>query len=68
MSPSLRDLLEHHVPTDDKERADLEAMRAFAATLPSPFARDQWPAHFTGSAVVATPDSASVLLVLHAKL
>jgi 8-oxo-dGTP pyrophosphatase MutT (NUDIX family) len=65
---TLRELLSAHQPFDEKERADLESMRAFATTLPSPLARDQWPAHFTGSAVVVTPDGARVLLVLHAKL
>ncbi|MDX2009392.1 MAG: NUDIX hydrolase [Myxococcaceae bacterium] len=67
MAP-LDELLAHHHPSDDKERADLEAMRSFARTLTAPFSRDQWPAHFTGSAVVVTPDGAQVLLVLHAKL
>jgi 8-oxo-dGTP pyrophosphatase MutT (NUDIX family) len=67
MTP-LSQLLASHSPGEDKERADLEQMRAFATTLPAPFARDQWPAHFTGSAVVVTPDGAKVLLVLHAKL
>ncbi|MCU0695596.1 MAG: NUDIX hydrolase [Myxococcaceae bacterium] len=67
MAP-LDELLAHHQPSDDKERADLETMRSFARTLPAPFSREQWPAHFTGSAVVVTPDGAKVLLVLHAKL
>lgn len=65
---TLEALLAAHQPTDDKERADLAAMKAFAATLPRPFSRDQFPAHFTGSAVVVTPDGARVCLVLHAKL
>lgn len=65
---TLAALLAAHVPTDDKERADLAAMRDFAASLPEPFSRAQWPAHFTGSAVVVTPDGARVCLVLHAKL
>jgi 8-oxo-dGTP pyrophosphatase MutT (NUDIX family) len=65
---SLVELLQHHVATDDKERADLAMMRDFARTLERPFARDQWPAHFTGSAVVATPDGKRVALVHHAVL
>ncbi len=65
---SLPALLASHQPTDAKEEADLRTMRGFAASLAQPFSRDQWPAHFTGSAVVVTPDGAQVCLVLHAKL
>lgn len=65
---SLLHLLAHHVPADEKERLDLEQQRGFAESLEAPFSRAQWPAHFTGSAVVVTPDGARVLLVLHAKL
>jgi 8-oxo-dGTP pyrophosphatase MutT (NUDIX family) len=65
---SLRELLAAHVPADEKERGDLDRMRSFAVSLASPFSRAQWPAHFTGSAVVVTPDGARVCLVLHAKL
>jgi 8-oxo-dGTP pyrophosphatase MutT (NUDIX family) len=65
---TLVELLAAHAPADDKERADLEAMRAFAASLAEPFSRKQWPGHFTGSAVVVDPPCARVCLVLHAKL
>lgn len=65
---SLLELLAAHHPTDAKEADDLRTMRDFAASLPEPFSRAQWPAHFTGSAVVVTPDGARVCLVLHAKL
>ena len=65
---SLLALLAAHVPTDDKERADLAVMRDFASSLERPFSRDQWPAHFTGSAAVVTPDGARVCLLLHGKL
>lgn len=65
---SLEDLLERHHATDDKERLDLAAMKLFARSLERPFARDQWPAHFTGSAVVVSPDGAKVVMVHHAKL
>jgi 8-oxo-dGTP pyrophosphatase MutT (NUDIX family) len=57
-----------HAPTDGKERADLAAMCVYAATLAEPFSRKQWPAHFTGSAVVVSPDGARVCMVLHGKL
>jgi 8-oxo-dGTP pyrophosphatase MutT (NUDIX family) len=65
---SLGALLARHVPTDDKEREDLERMRAFAAELPRPFSRAQATAHFTGSAVVVDPKGERVLLLHHAKL
>lgn len=65
---NLASLLAAFEPTDDKERVDLDAMRGFAGTLTEPFSRGQWPAHFTGSAVVVTPDGARVCLVMHAKL
>lgn len=64
----LRELLDAHHPTDEKETADLREMRGFAVSLSEPFSRGQWPAHFTGSAVVVTPDGAKVCLLLHAKL
>lgn len=67
-SRTLSALLSAHAPHDEKERADLEALRTFATSLERPFARDQWPAHFTGSSVVVTPEGGRVLLVLHAKL
>jgi 8-oxo-dGTP pyrophosphatase MutT (NUDIX family) len=65
---SLTALLAEHLATDAREAADLEAMREFARTLAQPFSRAQWPAHFTGSAVVVSPDGAQVVLVHHAKL
>lgn len=65
---TLEALLANHVPADDKERVDLESMRSFSTSLAQPFSRDQWPAHFTGSAVVVTPAGDRVCLVLHAKL
>lgn len=65
---TLIEVLATHEAADEKEARDLEEMRAFAKTLPHPFSRAQWPAHFTGSAVVVTPDGAKVCLVLHAKL
>lgn len=65
---NLASLLAAFVPSDEKERLDLEAMRAFAGSLAQPFSRQQWPAHFTGSAVVVSPDGGRVCLLLHAKL
>ncbi|MFT3710719.1 MAG: NUDIX hydrolase [Archangium sp.] len=61
-------LLASHTGADEKERSDLTRMRSFASSLKEPFSRAQWPAHFTGSAVVVTPDGSKVCLVLHAKL
>ncbi len=65
---TLVELLAAHQPADEKETADLRDMRGFAGSLSAPFSREQWPAHFTGSAVVVSPDGAKVCLVLHAKL
>jgi 8-oxo-dGTP pyrophosphatase MutT (NUDIX family) len=65
---TLVELLAAHQPTDEKETADLRELRGFATSLSEPFSRSQWPAHFTGSAVVVTPDGARVCLVLHGKL
>ena len=61
-------LLDAHVATDEKERADLAQMRTFARTLKEPFSRTEPTAHFTGSAVVVSPDGARVCLVHHGKL
>lgn len=67
MSP-LESLLAGHQPFDEQERADLLAMQAFATSLAEPFSRSQWPAHFTGSAVVVDTAGERVCLLLHAKL
>lgn len=68
MDTPLLELLSRHVPADEKERDDLERMRAFAAELPSPFSRSQPGAHFTGSAVVVDPAGERVVLIHHGKL
>ncbi len=65
---NLEALLDAVAPADDKEAGDLRELRSAARALPSPFSRHQQPAHFTGSAVVVTPDGEQVCLVLHAKL
>ncbi len=61
-------LLDAHEPTEGKEREDLAQMRDFARTLAEPFSRTEPAAHFTGSAVVVSPDGARVCLVHHGKL
>lgn len=64
----LTQLLEGHRPSDEKERADLAQMLERARSLQSPFSRGQPAAHFTGSAVVVTPDGERVCLIHHGKL
>lgn len=64
----LLDALAAHLPTDEKERLDLETMRAHAASLADPFSRAQPAAHFTGSAVVVNPGGDRVCLIHHGKL
>lgn len=68
MTTRLLTLLEGVCPTDPKEHDDLATLSGFAATLAEPFSRSQWPAHFTGSAVVVDPAGERVCLLLHAKL
>lgn len=68
MEVTLLQLVSNHPPRDEKERVDRATMIDFARSLAAPFSRTQWPAHFTGSAIVVSPDGARVLLVLHAKL
>jgi 8-oxo-dGTP pyrophosphatase MutT (NUDIX family) len=65
---SVFSLLAAHPPEDDKERADLELMRAQARELAQPFHRQQPHAHFTGSAVLVDPAGERVLLVHHRRL
>src|SRR4051794_36645143 len=60
--------LHHHVPADGKERADLAAMGVYFTTLAEPFSRKQWPAHFTGSALVLDVPGRRVCMILHGKL
>ncbi|MEN9799299.1 MAG: hypothetical protein RL653_2995 [Pseudomonadota bacterium] len=68
MREALLALLASHLPADDKEAADLSRMRGEAAALEAPFSRHQAGAHFTGSAVVVTPDGTRTCLLHHAKL
>ncbi len=65
---NLTSLLAGFAPTEGKEALDLALMRDFAQALADPFSRSQWPAHFTGSAVVVSPDGQRVCLLLHGKL
>lgn len=65
---ALRALLAAHRPADAAEAADLERMRAFAASLERPFSPDQRTAHFTGSAMVIDRAGERVCLVHHRKL
>jgi 8-oxo-dGTP pyrophosphatase MutT (NUDIX family) len=65
---TLNETLNAVAPADEKETADLRVMREFAVSLAEPFSRKQWPTHFTGSAVVVTPDGLRVCLLHHAKL
>jgi len=63
---ALRSLLDAVLPADEKERTDLALLRAYGASLPEPFSRQQPTAHFTGSALVT--DGSRVALVFHRKL
>lgn len=65
---SLIRLLEAHTAADAREAADLEVMKGHAQRLTSPFSRKELAAHFTGSAVVVTPDGSRVCMLHHAKL
>ena len=65
---NLASLLAGFAPSEGKEALDLAQMRDFAHALTDPLSRSQWPAHFTGSAVVVSPDGLKVCLLLHAKL
>jgi ADP-ribose pyrophosphatase YjhB (NUDIX family) len=65
---ALLEILNGHLPADEKERADLQLMREHARSLGEPFSRAQPTAHFTASAVVVSPGGDEVCLVHHAKL
>jgi 8-oxo-dGTP pyrophosphatase MutT (NUDIX family) len=66
--PPLRAALAAYTPADAEEAAHQAAMLALCDTA-APFARAQWePGHFTASAFVLSPDSASLLLIFHEKL
>ena len=67
MRDELAAQLARHRATDDEEAADLERMRAYAATLADPFSREEPEAHFTASAVVVDEAGERTLLVHHRK-
>jgi 8-oxo-dGTP pyrophosphatase MutT (NUDIX family) len=64
----LDDLLAFHQPLDPREAVALAQMQALAHSLDRPQWRGQWPAHFTGSALVVDEQGGRVCLVLHRKL
>jgi 8-oxo-dGTP pyrophosphatase MutT (NUDIX family) len=64
----LIDLLELCHPEDEREAADLAAMRTFARTLEQPFSRKEVEAHFTASAILVSTSGQEICLVYHRKL
>lgn len=64
---ALRRALERHLPHNAEEGASLARLIAFVAEG-DPFRRGHAVGHVTGSAVVARPDGAEVLLVHHRRL
>jgi 8-oxo-dGTP pyrophosphatase MutT (NUDIX family) len=66
---SVRELLELHLPADEREARFVAAMLALAESPSDPTSRRNFtPGHFTASAFVTSPDGGSVLLVHHGKL
>ena len=64
----LRSVLLDHAPADALEARHRDRMLELLGTV-DPFGRDHFvPGHFTASAFVGSPDGASLLLILHAKL
>lgn len=59
------DLLRAHVPGDEREEADRNAMLRLADELEAPTSRDQPRAHFTGSAFVVDEPCERMCLVWH---
>jgi 8-oxo-dGTP pyrophosphatase MutT (NUDIX family) len=62
----LADLLDHHVPADPAETADLARVRALVDGERDPWSREL-PLHVTGSALIVHPPTARVLLRWHAR-
>ena len=60
----LLDLLGRYRPQGEAEAADLDRVRALAATAEDPWLRSQ-PLHVTGSAVIVDPATGRVLLRWH---
>ena len=61
---SVAELLDGYVPSGQDEVADLDRVRALAATAPDPWSRSA-PLHITASALIVHPDSGRVLLRWH---
>ncbi len=59
---------EKHQPFDDKEKADLAAMKIFLQSGADCFARTHLPGHFTGSALLINHTGDKVLLNHHKSL
>jgi 8-oxo-dGTP pyrophosphatase MutT (NUDIX family) len=64
LSRPILDLLDGYQPADEAEAADVERVRALAATAGNPWLRSA-PLHLTGSAVIVHPGSGRVLLRWH---
>jgi 8-oxo-dGTP pyrophosphatase MutT (NUDIX family) len=60
--------LSAHLPADDAEADDRDAIAAFVSRHPDPFDRHIVEGHLTGSAVVVSADGGRVLLLHHRKL
>jgi 8-oxo-dGTP pyrophosphatase MutT (NUDIX family) len=66
---ALADALRRHVPGDDREAADLDAILRLVTTEPGCFSRKTFsPGHVTGSGFVVHPPSRRVLLHHHRRL
>jgi 8-oxo-dGTP pyrophosphatase MutT (NUDIX family) len=65
---ALLEELRAHVAGDERERASLERLVEFVSTAPDPLSRTASTSHVTGSAVVASPDGRTFLLVRHRRL
>ncbi len=66
---AVRSLLQRHKVADTAEGVHLDGMLSLIEAKGDPFSRRHFePGHFTASAFVLSPDSASLLLILHRKL
>lgn len=65
---NLHDALAAHVPSDEKEAADLAQIRDFISRHDTPFDRSIREGHLTGSALVVSADGHRALLLHHHKL
>lgn len=69
LSETTRALLQRYRPADDEESTHHRRMLGLADIGAAGFDRAHFaPGHFTASAFVLSPDSASILLILHGKL